>query len=169
MVTVNVAARQLLGEGLDAVVAEALEAGGVAPGRLWLEVTEDAMGEDGAREQQALARLRALGVRVAIDDFGTGFSSLASLRRLPVDLLKIDGAFVAGLDEERADTAVVSSIVDLARRLGLGTVAEGVETERQREELVRLGCELLQGFGLARPVGVAALELLVAAQAGVVR
>ena len=89
---------------------------------------------------------------MAIDDFGTGFSSLAYLRRLPADVLKIDPAFIAELGHERADADIVGAVIDLARRLDIRTVAEGVETEEQLRILRELACDLLQGYLLARPL-----------------
>ena len=110
-----------------------------------------------------LLQLRELGVKVGIDDFGTGYSSLSYLRRLPVDVLKIDKSFVARLGEDMVDSAIVSSVVNLARSLGIAVVAEGVETEQQRLELRALGCPVAQGYYFSRPLsGEAATELIAA-------
>jgi EAL domain-containing protein (putative c-di-GMP-specific phosphodiesterase class I) len=92
-----------------------------------------------------------MGVRLAIDDFGTGYSSLSYLRLLPVDSLKVDAAFVEGLGRRRDDKAIVAAVIQMAHALGMGVVAEGVESERQVSELRNLGCDLAQGFRFARP------------------
>ena len=102
--------------------------------------------------EPAVAALRALGVCVAIDDFGTGYSSLAYLRRLPVDLVKIDRSFMGDLETDPAARSVVAAIIDLSHAMGLLVLAEGVETSGQAEVLTGLGCDLLQGFGLSRPM-----------------
>ena len=93
-----------------------------------------------------------MGVKLAIDDFGTGYSSLANLKRLPVSEIKIDKSFILNMNEDRNDAVIVRSTIDLARSLGLGVVAEGVESESVLDELTRLGCDLAQGYYLSRPV-----------------
>jgi EAL domain-containing protein (putative c-di-GMP-specific phosphodiesterase class I) len=98
-----------------------------------------------------LEELRALGIRIAIDDFGTGFSGLSYLRHLPADIIKIDRSFVSDLPQDRSATMLITSIVELARTLGLGVVAEGVETEEQRQTLANLDCAQAQGYLFARP------------------
>jgi EAL domain-containing protein (putative c-di-GMP-specific phosphodiesterase class I) len=107
---------------------------------------------DSGRAIAALDELRRSGVRIAIDDFGTGYSSLAYLRRFPVDVLKIDRTFVDGLGKDLEDSAIVAAVVNLADTLGFSTIAEGVETELQRDCLVGLGCSRAQGYLFARPV-----------------
>jgi EAL domain-containing protein (putative c-di-GMP-specific phosphodiesterase class I) len=134
-------------------VLEALERSGLPADRLEIELTESALLHDSHHAIDLLTRLRALGVRIALDDFGTGFSSLAYLRRLPLDLLKIDRAFIADLDHPHAGTtarAIVSAIHELAQALGLHTVAEGIETAEQQQVLTELGCDLGQGFLFAQ-------------------
>ena len=145
-VSVNIAARQLLARDLPAVVEEALSDSGLDPSRVCLEITESALLEDSDSSTRALNRLKAIGVRIGVDDFGTGFSSLTYLKRFPVDVLKIDRSFVEGLGRDRQDRAIVASIVDLAHAFGLTTVAEGIETPEQLDELRALGCEWGQGF-----------------------
>src|SRR4028118_863325 len=108
----------------------------------------------------ALSRLREMGVGISIDDFGTGYSSLAYLKRLPADALKIDRSFVAGLGEDLEDTAIVSMVVELAHTLGMGVVAEGVETEAQAALLKDLGCDLGQGYRFSRPLPSKEVPLL---------
>ena len=150
--SVNLSARQL--SDLDCVgwVARALDRGGLDGQRLHLELTEGALVENLESGRDTLRALRGLGVRIAVDDFGTGYSSLSYLKRLPIDMLKIDGSFVAGLGTDPDDTSIVRAIASLAQTLDLKLVAEGVETDRQRQVLMALGCELGQGFWWSRPV-----------------
>ena len=109
---------------------------------------------------RALRELRSLGVRLVLDDFGTGYSSLAYLKHLPLDTIKIDRSFVAGIDEI-ADRSIVDAVIALAHGLGIGVVAEGIETDRQAERLLELGCDLGQGYLFSRPVPAEeALELM---------
>ena len=150
-VAVNLSARQLLAPDFAERVIAALEESGVAASRLCLEIGENTFLETVDRVGLPLRRLRDLGVVVALDDFGTGYSSLAHLRHLPVDMLKIDRSFVAGLLNRVADANVVRGLIGFAHALGLRTVAEGVETERQRRALVEFGCDLGQGYLLGSP------------------
>jgi diguanylate cyclase (GGDEF)-like protein/PAS domain S-box-containing protein len=150
--SVNLAARQLLWPELPAVVEEVLAASGIEPSRLCFEITESVLLADDEASTLALRRLKRTGVEIAVDDFGTGFSSLTYLKQFPVDVLKIDRSFVAGLGRNRQDRAIVASIIDLAHALGLTTVAEGVEAPNQRTELRQLGCEHGQGFLWSRPL-----------------
>jgi EAL domain-containing protein (putative c-di-GMP-specific phosphodiesterase class I) len=115
-----------------------------------LEVTESLFVADSEAGNSPLEAVRASGVGIAIDDFGTGYSALAYLRRLPVDTLKVDRRFLAHMDE--TDVAVLAAILEMARALGLQTVAEGIETREQLEQLTALGCDLGQGYFLARPM-----------------
>jgi EAL domain-containing protein (putative c-di-GMP-specific phosphodiesterase class I) len=107
---------------------------------------------------EVLQRLRERGIQVAMDDFGTGHSSLAMLRTLPLNVLKLDRSFVQHLPESETDAAVASAVVTLARRLGLSVVAEGVETEAQQHFLAEIGCDVLQGFLFSRPLPTAEFE-----------
>ncbi|HWG95295.1 MAG TPA: GGDEF domain-containing phosphodiesterase, partial [Mycobacteriales bacterium] len=163
-VAVNVSGRQLAAPGLVADVEQALADSGLPPERLLLEVTE-AVVEDPAPARAALAAISALGVATAVDDFGTGWSSLLSLRALPVDVLKVDRTFVGGMLEQPDDAAIVASVVRLGRDLGATVVAEGVETEEQRRRLVQLGCTLGQGRLFAPAVPAADLPAALAATA----
>ncbi|WP_208029781.1 EAL domain-containing protein [Rhabdothermincola sediminis] len=156
-VFVNLSARQLADPGLVPMVREVIDLTGVEPARVHLELTEEALLVNAEATTSTLAALRALGVRLALDDFGTGHSSLAYLKHFPVEVLKIDRVFVEGLDDDAADRAITGAIVEVARVLGLATVAEGVERAEQVEALAALGCELAQGFHLARPMGAADL------------
>jgi PAS domain S-box-containing protein len=150
-VAVNLATRQLEDPDLPAIVKDVLTDTGLEPGRLLLEITEGVLIRDLRAVTSRLQELRKMGVRVAVDDFGTGYSSLAYLKRLPVDVLKIDRSFVAGLGRDQGDAAIVAAIITLGRSLGLGVVAEGVETRTQANELRRLGCAYGQGFLYGRP------------------
>jgi diguanylate cyclase (GGDEF)-like protein len=159
VVRVNVSARQLAEPGLTTTVADALAASGLPPERLCLEVTESVVLEDSDRSVAALQALRDIGVGVSLDDFGTGYCSLSYLRRLPIDSLKIDRSFVRGLGNEADDDSIVTSVIDLARSLGVSVVAEGVETEEQLAGLRARGCDTVQGYLFARPgpaTGIAA-------------
>src|SRR5919202_2456611 len=127
-VTVNVSGRQLARPEFLAEVQGALERCGLEPGRLGLEITESVLLKDVSAPRSTLERLREVGVRVLLDDFGTGYSSLSRLKGVPVDAIKVDRSFVDGLGEEEQDTTIVSAIVDIATSLGLGTIAEGVES-----------------------------------------
>jgi diguanylate cyclase (GGDEF)-like protein/PAS domain S-box-containing protein len=146
---VNVSALQLDAE-LHGHVASALRRHGLQPCRLSIELTESALMKDPDAARQVLLDLRALGVQISIDDFGTGYSSLAYLRHLPVDCLKVDRSFVAEMADGHPE--ITEAVIALARSLGLCTVAEGVETLAQAEQLTGLGADFLQGFGLAAPL-----------------
>jgi diguanylate cyclase (GGDEF)-like protein len=160
VIRVNVSARQLAEPGLAETVKGALIASGLPPERLCLEVTESVVLEDGDRSVAALQALRDIGVGVSLDDFGTGYCSLSYLRRLPIDSLKIDRSFVRGLGHEADDDSIVTSVIDLARSLGVSVVAEGVETEEQLAGLRARGCDTMQGFLFARPSPAAAVAAL---------
>ncbi|MDZ7829676.1 MAG: bifunctional diguanylate cyclase/phosphodiesterase [Halofilum sp. (in: g-proteobacteria)] len=160
-VAVNISALDLLDDSLPAHVAQVLEHHAVPPERITLEITESAVMQDAAHAMQVLRALRDTGVRLSIDDFGTGESSLAQLRRLPVDELKIDKSFILDLHESDADDsieAIVRSTIELGHNMGLSVVAEGVETPYAREWLLRYGCDLAQGFLFSKPLAPAALE-----------
>jgi diguanylate cyclase (GGDEF)-like protein len=149
---VNLSTRSLLDTAFPATVAEALERWQV-PGRLLeLEITETVMMADPKRARRVLGELADMGVVLAIDDFGTGYSSLAYLRELPVAELKIDRSFVVDMGADQDDAVIVRSVIDLARNLGLCTVAEGVEDERTWSVLAELGCDKAQGYVLAPPM-----------------
>lgn len=151
VVSVNLSAVQLSHQELVHQVLALLDRHSLAPGSLWLEVTETAVMHDVETSQATLAGLAAGGARVVLDDFGTGHSTLAYLAALPASVVKLDHAFVSWFDERPDATKVVAGVVELARSLGKDVVAEGVETSRHLEELRRLGCELGQGWLLGRP------------------
>jgi diguanylate cyclase (GGDEF)-like protein/PAS domain S-box-containing protein len=167
-VNVNISPRQLASPEFLGSVEAALADSGVAPALVCLEITEGTLMRDERAAADALARLRALGVRIGIDDFGTGYSSLSYLKHFPIDSLKVDRTFVETLGAESDESAIVAAVVSLAHSLGLVAVAEGVETERAMFELRRLGCDRAQGFLLSRPVPVEEHEQLLAGARSVV-
>jgi EAL domain-containing protein (putative c-di-GMP-specific phosphodiesterase class I) len=130
------------------------------PRFLELEITETGMLRDPEGVGRTLAELREFGVRVAIDDFGTGYSSLSHLKRFPIDTLKVDKTFVAGIDSDRGDHAIVAAVIALARALEIDVVAEGVETEAQLDALKALNCDAFQGYLFSRPIRAEAFESL---------
>jgi diguanylate cyclase (GGDEF)-like protein/PAS domain S-box-containing protein len=150
-VHVNLSPRQFAEPHLIDLVAGALADTGTDPDRLCLEVTERALAANPASAATTLKRLSALGVHVSVDDFGTGYSSLASLQYLPLSSLKIDRSFVARLDLDPSDDAMVAAVIGLGHTLGLTVIAEGVETSRQLAKLDQLGCDYAQGYLFARP------------------
>jgi diguanylate cyclase (GGDEF)-like protein len=151
-VAINIAPTELLAPGVVADLFAQIHAAQVPPGRLVVEVTEDTFLTDPDRARMVIEQIRAEGVEVSIDDYGTGFSSLAYLRDLPVQELKIDRSFVADLLTEPRDGMIVSTTSALAKGLGLRTVAEGVEDAATAAELRRIGIDVLQGFHFARPM-----------------
>jgi EAL domain-containing protein (putative c-di-GMP-specific phosphodiesterase class I) len=157
-VSVNLSARQLTQPDIVGTVFEALEESGLPGEALWLELTETAVMSAGPEISARLTELKALGVRLAIDDFGAGYTSLSHLRRFPIDMLKLDKAFVQGLGREKRDASIAEAVITLARALGMTTVAEGIETAEQLQVLEELGCDLGQGwlFAPAQPPGDAA-------------
>jgi EAL domain-containing protein (putative c-di-GMP-specific phosphodiesterase class I) len=150
-VAVNLSARSLMDRNLPEEIADALAGEGVDPARLELEITESVIMADPARAMTVLQRLHAMGLRLAIDDFGTGYSSLAYLKRLRAHAIKIDRSFVMHMTADASDAVIVRSIIDLARNLGLTSIAEGVEDEQTLEALRAMGCDQLQGYHLSRP------------------
>ncbi|MCP2260372.1 diguanylate cyclase/phosphodiesterase [Streptoalloteichus tenebrarius] len=149
---VNLSVRNLADESFPDRVAEALRRHDVPPRLLTFELTESGVMSDPERALPVLRRLHALGVVLAVDDFGTGYSSLAYLRQLPVDEVKIDKSFVLGMGTDLGDMAVVRSIVELGHSLGLTVVAEGVEEDAARDQLVEMGCDVAQGYLISRPL-----------------
>jgi EAL domain-containing protein (putative c-di-GMP-specific phosphodiesterase class I)/GGDEF domain-containing protein len=158
---VNVSARQFASDSLVDDIASALEDSGLSPDRLCLEITETTLMESIDAALITLNALRATGIHLAIDDFGTGFASLVYLKRLPVDILKIDRTFVCGLPKSRVDTAIVSAIVGLAGALNIDVIAEGVESVDQQEALTAIGVRRMQGWLYARAMKPDALLELI--------
>ena len=155
--SVNISARQLRLPRLAEVVAQALEASGLPAERLVLEITETATVSDMTGAIARLKELKALGLQVALDDFGTGYSPLTHLRSFPVDILKIDRSFVRNVMHSEEDRAIVKGVIQIAHRLGLRTVAEGIEKPRQLEIMRELGCDSGQGYLWTEPVPLEAL------------
>ena len=133
-------------------LVESVQRAGVEPQRVQIEITETAIFDDADRAADTLYKLRQMGFRIALDDFGTGYSSLYNIRKFALDCLKIDRSFIDGMGRERESAAIVHSIIHLGRALGLGVVAEGVETEAQLQALRVAGCSHMQGYLLSRPV-----------------
>jgi diguanylate cyclase (GGDEF)-like protein len=156
-VAVNLTVANLLDLDLPDDIAELLRTFELEPSRLELEVTESMIMADPFRVRQVLTKLNDMGVRLAIDDFGIGYSSLAYLKRLPVDVLKIDKSFVMNMTEDQNDATIVRSTIDLARNLGLEVVAEGVESAQTWGALWAFGCHLAQGYYIGRPASAATL------------
>ena len=151
-VAVNLSARNVTDAHLPQDVARLLERWAVPSERLDLEITESALIGETVRAMEVLTSLSGTGVSLSLDDFGTGFSSLASLKRLPVDEIKIDRSFVTHMDEVESDAVIVRSTIDLGHKLALRVVAEGVETAVAWDLLAGLDCDVAQGFYLSRPM-----------------
>ena len=150
--SVNVSAHQFMSAGFVEMVAGVLKDGSVAAELLTLEVTETIFVRDGERALIVMQDLKNLGVKLALDDFGTGYSSLGYLMRYPVDTVKIDQTFIAGLTENPASRTIVTAVIQLAHGLGMTAIAEGVETAEQYQELIELGCDACQGHFFAPPM-----------------
>jgi EAL domain-containing protein (putative c-di-GMP-specific phosphodiesterase class I) len=162
-ITVNASGRQLMHQNFARVVEQAVDKAGLRPRDLRIEVTETALMDSPDVASRVLQELRAFGVKVYLDDFGTGYSSLSHLHTLPVDALKIDRSFVKSLLlPERS--AIVESILSLARTLNTSVVAEGIEEEVQARELERLGCTHAQGYLFSRPIPAGAVEEILKAR-----
>ena len=154
VVWVNVSAKQLTAGGIGKLVRSALTGAAIQPAQLGLEVTETTIVSEGAAGDRAMLELQELhsqGVRIAIDDFGTGFSSLAQLRRFPVDMIKVDRSFVQGIEHDARDEAITTHTVNLAHAIGVLALAEGVESVGQLASIDELGCDLAQGYLFAHP------------------
>jgi EAL domain-containing protein (putative c-di-GMP-specific phosphodiesterase class I) len=161
-VCVNLSASQVRHPGLLQDVRAALRESGLGAGSLILEITEGALLKDTELLETIFRELKALGVRLAIDDFGREYSSLSYLKRLPVDSLKIDGSFVESLGQDPTNTTIVEAVISLAHSLELEVTGEGVESAEQLEHLRRMGCDLVQGNHLARPLPSEEVEPLLA-------
>ena len=159
-VTVNVSLRQFRQDGFVRTVADAVERAGLEPHALILEITESTAMIEPSCADPVLAALHDLGVRIAVDDFGTGYSSFARLHQLPVDIVKVDRSLLAGVPDDPASVRLASATIGVLAGLGLGVVAEGVETEAQLAFLRELGCDHAQGFHLGRPAPPQGLEAL---------
>lgn len=156
--SVNLSPRQLADPDLVPSIRDALASTGIDPATLRLEITETMIVDDLALAESTIASIAELGVGLIIDDFGTGYSSLSYLKRLPIVCIKIDRSFVTDVCQDPADQAIVASVSELAQRLGVCTVAEGVETAEQLAAVRGLGCTLIQGFYYARPLAASELD-----------
>jgi EAL domain-containing protein (putative c-di-GMP-specific phosphodiesterase class I) len=155
-VAINLAPAQFKARNLAYAVNDALQAAGLGPEHIGLEVTEGAfLGRGTERVAQTLARLHDMNVLIALDDFGTGYASLAHLKRFPIDRLKIDGSLVRDIGIDPGNTAIVRTVISLGHSLGLEVVAEGVETEAQCAFLREHGCDGAQGYLFGRPIAAA--------------
>jgi EAL domain-containing protein (putative c-di-GMP-specific phosphodiesterase class I) len=152
--SVNLSARQFVQPELVDEVREILDETGLDPAALEIEITESVLMDQTEAGIRTLRQLRDLGVRLVLDDFGTGYSSLSYLKHLPLDTIKIDRSFVAGLDGE-TDRSIVDAVIALAHGLRISVVAEGIETEAQFEVLRAMGCDVGQGYLFARPLPAA--------------
>ncbi len=159
-ISLNLSARQLDQHTFPAEVADVLRETGMDPQLIEFEITESALMHDVETSAHLLSQLKALGVGIAVDDFGTGYSSLQYLQRLPVDVLKVDRAFVSSLETSSGDRAIVEAVIQLAQALKLRSVAEGVETAEQQALVTELGCDLAQGYYIARPMPIEDFEAM---------
>jgi EAL domain-containing protein (putative c-di-GMP-specific phosphodiesterase class I) len=166
-ISVNLSARQITAPAFGARLAAILAETGLPPEALTVEVNERILVEEDELIIERLAGLHQLGVKLALDDFGTGYASLAYLHHLPLDIIKIDPSFVAGLGQDDTLTLLTRTVVQVGRDLGLRVIAEGIEQPRQLIALREMGCEFGQGFLIARPMGAPGVEALIkAAPAG---
>ena len=151
-VAINVAPQQLVGSDFADLVKRLTAEVGIEPRWLRFEITESALLQNVSQVVGTLNQLREIGSQILIDDFGTGYSGLSYLTKLPVDTVKIDRSFVTSMMKGAKDEAVISSIIDMAAKLGLVTIAEGIETREQALLLKRLGCNFAQGYFFSRPL-----------------
>jgi diguanylate cyclase (GGDEF)-like protein/PAS domain S-box-containing protein len=156
--SVNISAKQFMQTDLSIMLKSLLEETGLNPATVELEITESVVMEKGEASIGRLERLKTLGVKLFVDDFGTGYSSLSYLHRFPIDMLKIDKSFITEIDSQGGHTEIVRAIAGLGLNLGLGLIAEGVETKAQLEAIRDMGCHRAQGFYFAQPMPVAALD-----------
>ena len=160
--SVNITPKEFAQPDLAVEIGKTLEQVGVDPSCLHFEIIETIAMGDAEKSGQVLAQLKALGVSLSIDDFGTGYSSLSRLRRIPVDTLKIDRAFIMNMDTDLESREIVRVIIMLAHNLGLKVVAEGTETEEHIRLLKQLNCEMAQGYHFSRPADDQAMLKLLA-------
>jgi len=158
-VAVNVSPQQLLTGDLRALVEMALDEHGLPASALWLEITESILVDSDTESVDTLVALRTMGLTLAIDDFGTGYSALSYLKRMPVQVVKIDRSFVNGVGIDKNDDAIVQAAITMSHTLGMSVIAEGVETEIQAKTLRELGCDMFQGYLYSRPVPAAEVQL----------
>jgi diguanylate cyclase (GGDEF)-like protein/PAS domain S-box-containing protein len=161
LMSVNLSSRQFAHSGILDQIIETLQTTGIDPHKLKLEITETVVMDNVEAASKMLERLRSLGIELSIDDFGTGYSSLSYLHRLPIDTLKIDRSFVSRIHENNENKEIVRTIILLAQNLGMGVIAEGVETREQFERLIELKCEHGQGYFFAKPLDAASAGRLI--------
>jgi EAL domain-containing protein (putative c-di-GMP-specific phosphodiesterase class I) len=164
-ITVNVSSKQFKARTVTESVVGALKSSGINSQHLGLEITEGAIMDHAERNVRTLHELKALGLTLSIDDFGTGYSSLSYLKRFPIDELKIDRSFVTDVDKNPDDAAIVIAVIAMAHCLGLAVVAEGVETQAQRDFLAGRGCDEAQGYLFSKPISAEAFGTLLAGSA----
>ncbi|MDQ1383423.1 MAG: hypothetical protein QOG65_802 [Actinomycetota bacterium] len=167
VVWVNLSGKQLAVGGLPAMVRSAIECAGIPARLLGVEITENAIVDDGPkgdRIRRELHELRDLGVKIALDDFGTGLSSLGLLRKLPIDVIKVDRSFIDGVERDAKNAAITSNVASLAHALGLVALAEGVESHAELSAVRNLGCDAAQGFLFARPAPAATITTMLTSQ-----
>jgi EAL domain-containing protein (putative c-di-GMP-specific phosphodiesterase class I) len=160
--SLNLSARELTHPDVVSNLLGCVRESGIDPRYLTIEVTESTAMADGDSGFRALREFSSEGIRVAIDDFGTGYSSLEQLRRMPVDIVKVDRSFVSGMADDPTDRALVAAVVGMGRALKLAVVAEGVELPEEAEALLELGCHIGQGFLFAKPLPIEAMDELLA-------
>jgi EAL domain-containing protein (putative c-di-GMP-specific phosphodiesterase class I) len=163
-ISVNLSARELDHDSLVDDVRAALLCSGLDSSALTLEITETAVMRDPARTLRILTAIQALGVSIAIDDFGTGYSSLAYLQQFPIDTIKIDRSFIQGISGSPESTALIRTLVQLGKSLGLRTLAEGIENDDQLDVLRGECCDSGQGYLIARPLDASVLQTMLVAQ-----
>jgi diguanylate cyclase (GGDEF)-like protein len=168
-VAVNLSGRQLADPELIPHIEGSIRANGIEPSTLWLELTEGTVLDDTAYVERTLGALDRLGVRLVLDDFGVGFSSLGYLKRLPLSMVKLDSTFVENVTASAYDAAIVRAVSDMAETIGIGVVAEGVETEEQVRVARELGCGYAQGFHFAEPVPASSVGRLLAGPTPIAR
>jgi diguanylate cyclase (GGDEF)-like protein len=159
-VSVNVSARQVSDGSLPSHVRSALQAARIAPEQLTLEISEAMLVKDDERMQHELRKLKDIGIRLAVDDFGTGYSALSYLRLFPIDVLKVDRSFVAGIDEDPEKASLVRGIIEMAHNLGLAVITEGIESPAEAALARELQSDYGQGYWFARPGDPAAIDRL---------
>ena len=147
---INVSAHQLMSPDFTEVVVDILDRTQTDPHAVTIEVTESVFVQDSQRALVVLAELKEIGINLALDDFGTGYSSLSYLKRFPIDIVKIDQGFIGDIERDRASQAIVNSVIELSHTLGMIVIAEGVETDSQRQRLVAVGCDQSQGYFFSR-------------------
>jgi diguanylate cyclase (GGDEF)-like protein len=159
-VSINVSAIQFQREDVNEIITTVLRETGAKPGWIEIEITEGILMENSAYTIQTLKKLKELGVKLAMDDFGIGYSSLSYLKNFPIDTLKIDRSFVVDLDKDFTNQALIEAIVGLSKKMGFNTIAEGIETEEERDQLIQLGCFGGQGYLFGKPMTALSIDNL---------